>query len=86
MHRWESTGLMVGSINIRGASLFKLFLILEQHTLDVLCIQETWLAQSTVQLQVPGFVVYEERRTASTNKRARGGMAMLVRKGIKVAR
>jgi hypothetical protein len=41
--RWESSGFNVGCINIAGISLFKLYLLLETHKLDVLCVQETWL-------------------------------------------
>jgi exonuclease III len=46
----------------------------------VLCIQETWLQRSSVKLDIPGYQVYEERRA----KGIRGGIALLVRKGIKV--
>ena len=69
----------MGSINIAGMSLFKLFMLLEQHQLDVLCVQETWLPPSTCLPLIPGFVVHEQRRQNGT----RGGIAMLVRKGIK---
>jgi hypothetical protein len=31
-------GLNVGSINIAGVSLFKLRMILEMHTIDILCV------------------------------------------------
>ncbi len=60
--------------------MFKLFLLLEMHTIDVLCVQETWLPPSNVALQVPGYNVYEQRRATGT----RGGIATLVRKGIKI--
>ena len=53
--RWESQGISVGSINIAGVSLFKLYMLLESHALDVLCIQETWLTPSSVQLNIPGY-------------------------------
>jgi hypothetical protein len=59
LHRWEHRGVQVGSVNMAGLSLFKLFLILETHDFDVLCVQETWLKQSGVTLHVPGYVVYE---------------------------
>jgi exonuclease III len=71
---------MVGSFNCAGISYFKLKTILETHTLDVLCVQETWLPKSPVQLDIPGYLVYEERRA---NDR-RGGIAVLIRKGIKI--
>ena len=50
------------------------------HTLDVLCIQETWLPKSTVKLDIPGYLTYEERRDGDR----RGMIAMLNRKGIKM--
>jgi hypothetical protein len=36
--RWENTGLNVGSINIAGISLLKVYMLTELHMLDVLCI------------------------------------------------
>ena len=63
-------------------SLFKLQMILESHKTDVLCVQETWLQKSTVTLDIPGYQVYEERR----GKGIRGGIAILVRKGVKVVK
>ena len=80
INRWTNQGLALGSINIAGMSLFKLFLLLEEHQLDILCIQETWLPPSTCLPTIPGYVLYEQRRVNGT----RGGIAMLVRKGIKV--
>ena len=53
---------------------------MEMHTLDILCIQETWLPTSSVKLDIPGYLVYEERRA---NDR-RGGIAILVKKGMKL--
>ena len=50
------------------------------HIIDILCIQETWLPDSRVALQVPGFQVFEQRRPHGN----RGGIAIMVRKGIKV--
>jgi exonuclease III len=73
-------GINVGNVNIAGVSLYKLYMLLETHTLDILCLQETWMSQSTVKLDIPGYQVYEERRA----KGSRGGIAMLIRKGIKV--
>jgi exonuclease III len=73
-------GINVGNVNIAGVSLYKLYMLLETHTLDILCLQETWMSQSTVKLDIPGYQVYEERRA----KGGRGGIAMIIRKGIKV--
>ena len=70
----------MGSFNCQGISNFKIKTILDIHTLDVLCIQETWLPQSHVKLDIPGYLTYEERRDGDR----RGGIAMIVRKGIKV--
>jgi exonuclease III len=50
-------------------------MILDTHTVDILCVQETWLQQSTVKLDIPGYLVYEERRATDR----RGGIAMLVK-------
>jgi exonuclease III len=72
----------VGSFNCQGISLGKIQNILDMHTLDVLCIQETWLPKSTVKLDIPGYLTYEERR----NEDKRGGIAVLIRKGIKILR
>jgi exonuclease III len=47
--------LNVGSINIAGISMFKVFMLLEAHTIDVLCVQETWLTESAVPLNIPGY-------------------------------
>ncbi len=70
----------MGNINIAGISLFKLYMILQTHTLDVLCVQETWLKPSTVKLDIPGYQVFEQRR----DKGNRGGIAIIVKKGIKI--
>ena len=72
----------MGNINIAGISLFKLYMILQTHTLDVLCVQETWLKPSTVKLDIPGYQVFEQRR----DKGNRGGIAIIVRKGIKIVK
>jgi hypothetical protein len=55
MNRWQHSGINMGSINIAGVSLYKIFMLLEMHTLDVLCLQETWLTESTVPLNIPGY-------------------------------
>ena len=38
IHRWENTGINIGSINIAGISLLKIYMLTELHLLDVLCI------------------------------------------------
>jgi hypothetical protein len=38
MKRWENMGINVGSINIAGISLLKVYMLTELHVLDVLCI------------------------------------------------
>jgi exonuclease III len=68
----------VGSINIAGLSLFKLYMILKTHTIDILCVQETWLKPSTEKIDIPGYQFFEERR----HKGNRGGIGIIVRKGI----
>ena len=55
LSRWASTGINVGSLNIAGISMFKIWMILETHKLDVLCLQETWLTTSNVKLNIPGY-------------------------------
>jgi exonuclease III len=57
-------------------------MILGTHTLDVLCLQETWLMKSSVQLDIPGYQVFEQRRESGK----RGGIAILVKNGIQVTR
>jgi exonuclease III len=57
-------------------------MILQTHTLDVLCVQETWLKPSTVKLDIPGYQVFEQRR----DKGNRGGIAIIVKKGIKIVK
>ena len=38
LNRWAKTGINIGSINIAGISMFKLFMLLEAHKIDVLCL------------------------------------------------
>jgi exonuclease III len=57
-------------------------MILGSNTLDVLCLQETWLTKSAVTLDIPGYQVFEQRR----DKGRRGGMAILVKNGIQVTK
>ena len=76
--RWQAEGMTVGSLNCQGVSLFKIKTVLDTNTLDVLCIQETWLPKSDIKLDIPGYQVYEERRALDR----RGGIALLVKRGI----
>ena len=41
--RWAASGIKVGSVNIRGLTYEKLFLVLKEHNFDLLCVQETWM-------------------------------------------
>lgn len=50
--------------------------------MDILCVQETWLPKSEVKLDIPGYQVFEERRA----KDRRGGIAIIVKKGVKIRR
>ena len=68
----------MGSINIAGLSRFKLYMILQTQTLEILCVQETWLKPSIEKIDIPGYQFFEERR----NKGNRGGIGIIVRKGI----
>ena len=36
--RWATRGIKVGSLNIAGASYFKLYRLLDVHEFDVLCL------------------------------------------------
>ena len=38
LQRWEQRGIAVGSVNIAGVSMYKLFMLLEMHALDILCV------------------------------------------------
>ena len=79
--RWANQGIKVGSINIAGLSYFKLFLLLEVHNFDVLCLQETWLVGEHIEpFDIPGYSIYEQRREKGT----RGGIAILVRKAFPI--
>ena len=80
--RWQMEGLTIGSLNCAGASYFKLKTILDTHTLDVLYIQETWLPQSSVKIDITVYLIYEELRA----KNSRGGIAIIIKKGLKIRR
>jgi len=73
--RWQAEGMTVGSLNCQGVSLFKIKTVLDTHTIDVLCIQEIWLPKSNIKLDIPGYLVYEERRATDR----RGGIAVFVK-------
>ena len=62
--------------------MFKIKTILDTHTLDVLCVQETWLPKSEEKLNIPGYQVFEARG----DKDRRGGIAVIVKKGVKIRR
>jgi exonuclease III len=49
----------VVSLNVAGVSAFKLFLLLEQVSADIICLQETWLAFGTDVLPIPGYNWHE---------------------------
>jgi exonuclease III len=66
----------VASINIRGLNYLKLYIILEEQDIDILCVQETWMAKTAMPPTIPGYNVVEERRS----KGNRGGIATYVKK------
>ncbi len=65
------------SLNIAGVSAFKLFLMLEKISADVICLQETWLVRGADVLHVPGYTWHKVRRAGR-----RGGIAILLRNGL----
>jgi hypothetical protein len=38
IQRWEKSGISIGSQNVAGISLLKVYMLLGTHTLDVLCL------------------------------------------------
>jgi exonuclease III len=76
MKKWLTNGITVASINIRGLTFLKLYVILAQQDIDILCVQETWLAQNAMPPNIPGYNIVEERR----RKGNRGGIATYVKK------
>jgi Endonuclease/Exonuclease/phosphatase family len=80
MERWHSKGIKIGSVNIRGLTFLKLFLLLEQEEVDVLCVQETWIAEGTRAPTMPGYQVVEQRRQTGTH----GGLATYYRTSLKL--
>jgi hypothetical protein len=45
IQRWLKNGITVGNMNVRGLSYLKLLLIMDQNDFDILCLQETWIAE-----------------------------------------
>jgi exonuclease III len=70
----------VASINIRGLTFLKIYVILAEEDIDILCVQETWLAQTAMPPIIPGYNIVEERR----KKGNRGGIAIYVKKQLAV--
>jgi exonuclease III len=53
-----------------------MYVILAQIEVDILCVQETWIAPAAIAPQITGYNLVEERRTKGT----RGGIAMYIKK------
>jgi Exonuclease III len=51
---------------------------LEQENIDILCLQETWIADGAAPPNLEGFTLIESRRSDST----RGGLAIYIRKPL----
>lgn len=67
-------------MNIRGLTYLKLLLIMDQDEFDVLCLQETWVAEQADPPQLKGYKLFEQRRSMGT----RGGIATYVRNSLHV--
>jgi exonuclease III len=67
---------------MNGFSLFKAFLLIVKHQLDVICIQETWLPPAKIIPQIPGYNIIEQRR----ERGKRGGIAILIRKSLNIVK
>jgi exonuclease III len=67
---------------MNGYSLFKAYLLIIKHNLDVICIQEMWLPPSAIQPHIPGYHLLEERR----EKGKRGGIAMYIRNSLNIVK
>jgi exonuclease III len=65
---------------VRGLSHLKLLSLLEQDEFDVLCLQETWMAEHADPLLLKGYKIVEKRRPVG----ARGGLATLVRNSLHI--
>ena len=58
----------------------KLMLLLERENLDIICIQETWLAAGATIPDIPGYKVVEQRRAQGTH----GGLATYFRQSFRL--
>jgi exonuclease III len=67
-------------MNVRGLTYLKLLAILEQDEFDILCLQETWVAEHTAPPLLKGYTLLEQRRPTGT----RGGIATYIRQALKV--
>jgi exonuclease III len=67
-------------MNVRGLTYLKLLAILDQDEFDVLCLQETWIAEQATPPMIKGFNLLEQRRTTG----ARGGIATYIRRALQV--
>lgn len=67
-------------MNVRGLTYLKLLAILEQDDFDVLCLQETWIANPAEPPLLKGYTLLEQWRPTG----ARGGIATYVRKALQV--
>ena len=65
---------------MQGFNYLKLLLVLEQEDIDILCVQETWIADGALAPTLDGYAVVEKRRADST----RGGLATYIKKPIKI--
>ena len=59
IQHWQTEGVKIGSINIRGLTYDKILVLLEQADVDILCIQETWMAEGAEMPELPGYRVAE---------------------------
>ena len=73
-------GIKIGSVNLRGLTLMKLFILREIEDLDVLCIQETWIEPGAQVPAIPDFKVVEQCRIQGT----RGGLATYYRQSLRL--
>ena len=78
MELWQTTGIKLGSVNNRGLTFLKLFLLLEQEEVDVLCVQKTWITEGSTAPAMPGYHVVEQRCQTGTH----GGLATYYRQSL----
>ena len=67
-------------MNIRGLTYLKLIAILEQDEFDILCLQETWIAEHADPPELKDYTLIEQRRPNGT----RGGLATYIRKSLQI--